>query len=184
MHSTFTASSVLAPRTASKRQVFGDVIDDHHERNTHKRQRLETTANDNDLAKSHHDNQMPESSTDSESSSVLDLDSFCSSYYNFQMSGGDTPSSYFKYQSYDDDAPLPKIPRREGYRTITPLYKKFLKRRLLGETNVWFYPCCWNECSGKWNRNRPSVKQMMKDYHPSDLSTTQYSWGQWRQTNH
>ena len=179
----FTASSNHAPTTASKRQLSDNIADDCHTRNADKRHKSSGNADDLHHAKSPRDNKKPESSSDSGTSSVFDLDSFCSSYYNLQRYDDDAHSSYVNYQVFHEHTPLPKIPRRERYKTITPLYKKFLKRRLLSETNVWFHPCCWNECSGKWSRKRPSVKQMMKDYHPSDLSVTQYSWGQWRQTH-
>ena len=76
---------------------------------------------------------------------------------------------------------LPKMPRNKDFRTITPLYKKFMKKRLLNDTNM---ACCLGECCEKWKKKKRSVKHMMSHYHSSDLKLTQYPWGQWKPANH
>ena len=156
----FTASSSQVQTKGFKRQLFGDVTDDHDHESAKKRQRCvqrhESESSRFDFAK------------------VDDAN---------KLDGSDTPDPcpmQCPCRIGHVKAPWSKIPRREGFRTITPLYKKFLKRRLLRETNTWFYTCCSKECSGRWSRKRPTARQVKKDYNPSNLSVTHYSWGQWR----
>ena len=155
-------------------------MDDHHERSAKKGHHCVQ----------HHE---PESSVDFGSSLYPDVDTFNCKFKSFDSCAKVNDGYEMEVTDKPDPCPIQcpcrighvkapwsKIPRREGYRTITPLYKKFLKRRLLRETNTWFYTCCSKECSGRWSRKRPTARQVKKDYNPSNLSVTHYSWGQWR----
>lgn len=76
---------------------------------------------------------------------------------------------------------MPPSPIFRTCRTIQPLYKKLLKRRLLSMSNTFYQTCCSGECYRDWARKRVTIARMVKDYAESDLRVDYFSWGKWKQ---
>lgn len=64
---------------------------------------------------------------------------------------------------------MKKLHREEGFKVLEPLYKKVLRKRLLGNMNFLFYTCCENECSKRWVRKRKVREIRPNDYGPGGL---------------